>query len=83
MADMQRPRRIGGDEFNLDFFACADPAAAVSSPATQNMRYDLLFGGRLEKEIDKSGARHFRFFHVRRSGQRVKQGAGEIARIAA
>ena len=64
MADMQGPRGIGGDEFNLDFFACAKTAASVSLSAIQNLRYDLLFGGGFEKQIDEADAGDFRFFQI-------------------
>ena len=56
--------KVSGDEFNLDFFSCAKTAAAVGLPAIQNLRYDLLFGGGSEKQIDEASAGDFRFFHI-------------------
>ena len=64
MADMQGSRGIGGDVFNLDFFACAKTAVAVSLAAIQNLRYDLLFGGGFEKQVDEASACDFRFFYM-------------------
>ena len=37
-----------------------------SFAAIQNLRYDLLFGGGFEKQVDEASACDFRFFHVRR-----------------
>ena len=83
MADMQRPSRIGGNKFDLDFFSLPELAAPILRAECKNALHHLLFGGRLEKQIDKSRASDFGFFDQQRRGQGVQQLFRHIAWVAA
>ena len=80
VADMQRPGRIGRDEFQQHFAACARCAVAVAAALLQKPAQFGMKGLSAHREIDESRPRHFGLCDQHRSRQRGHQSRGYLAR---
>ncbi|OQA34525.1 MAG: hypothetical protein BWY57_00381 [Betaproteobacteria bacterium ADurb.Bin341] len=78
MPDMQRPGRVGGNEFNLNFLPPAQNKAAKISAQSQHPGDGCRLGSGIKGEIDEPGASDFGLAHQRRDRELIDQLAGDI-----
>ena len=82
MADMQRPGRVGRNEFDQRLVPSARIAAAVVRAGRADRRHDAVPGGGGEVEIDEAGAGDFRLGDQRGLGQLGENQLRQLTRIA-
>ena len=83
MTDMQRPGRVGGNEFHLYALACAKLAAAELAALLQCTAYHAVPGIAAEVEVDEAGARDLDLRHAMVGLHRTDQLFCQVARFAA
>jgi hypothetical protein len=81
VADVQRPGRIGGNEFHQHLLAAAQLRTAIGRAGRQHLADHAGLGGRRQGEIDEAGTGHLGVRHVRRFRQFGQQVPGDVARV--
>ena len=83
MPDMHRPRRIGRDVFDIDLFAAAGRAVAVSDTGLQDFADLFLPESPVQPKVYEAGPRHLDTLDACGFGQFRRNAFGQITRLKA
>ena len=83
MADVQWAGWIGGNKFNLNFFALADFTGAEAVATVENGADDVERGLLVNEKVDKSRPGNLDLVYMLTIGQGIYQGLRQVTRILA